>query len=76
MKAVSEPPAAAIAETGQGLPGRYLRDMLGRRWRAWAQWREQRLAIRLLTALDDRQLKDIGISRSQIEPAVEGLRGR
>ena len=77
MKMASDlPAAAAIAEAVPCAPGRRLRAMLERSWRAWAQWRERRRAIRYLSALGDRQLKDIGISRSQIEPAVMGVRDR
>ena len=38
--------------------------------RAYARWRERREAVRELHALDDRPLRDIGVSRSEIEWVV------
>ena len=40
--------------------------------RAFATWLERRRAIRELSALDDRTLRDIGLNRAEIEAAVEG----
>ncbi len=37
---------------------------------AFRQWRSRRAAIAQLQALEDRDLKDIGISRSEIESVV------
>ena len=48
----------------------------GGRWRPLAKldaWQKRRRAIRDLEALDDRQLADIGLSRAQIRPLVDGL---
>src|SRR5215813_11833613 len=43
------------------------------RWASgYAAWRERRRALRELAALDDRMLKDIGVSRWEIESAVCG----
>ena len=39
-------------------------------WRAYARWRERRVAVRELHSLDDRSLRDIGVSRSEIEWVV------
>lgn len=41
-------------------------------WRAGAQWRKRRRAIRELSAFDDRMLHDIGLDRSGIEAAIRG----
>jgi uncharacterized protein YjiS (DUF1127 family) len=42
-------------------------------WDAVAGYLVRRAAITTLGELDDRALRDIGISRSQIEGAVQGL---
>lgn len=36
-------------------------------WRAYVKWYERRAAMRHLGSLDDRMLKDIGISRGEIQ---------
>jgi uncharacterized protein YjiS (DUF1127 family) len=45
---------------------------VGKWWRAYALWRERKAAARELHALDDRTLKDLGVSRSEIEWVVRG----
>jgi len=39
-------------------------------WSAYADWRERRAAVKELAALDDRTLKDLGLTRSEIEYVV------
>lgn len=43
-------------------------------WVAYMTWRVERAAIAHLAAMTDRQLKDIGVSRSDIVVAVRGAR--
>jgi uncharacterized protein YjiS (DUF1127 family) len=44
--------------------------LLGNCWHAYATWHERQVAVRELHSLDDRSLRDIGISRSEIESVV------
>ena len=64
--------ATIIRPAGTKQPGAYLR--------IFAAWRERiarylvhRSAIASLRELDDRALRDIGLTRSQIEAAARGL---
>lgn len=43
-------------------------------WSAYRSWSEARRATRHLTGLDDRLLRDIGVSRSEINRMVYGPR--
>lgn len=46
---------------------------LWKRWRsAYKSWLVERAAITQLSSLSDRQLKDIGLNRSEIIDAVRG----
>jgi uncharacterized protein YjiS (DUF1127 family) len=49
---------------------------LKRWWVAYIAWRIQQGAIAQLKSMNDRELKDIGLSRSQIECAVMSERAR
>jgi uncharacterized protein YjiS (DUF1127 family) len=70
----------ARARALRGLVGGVLRGLrtaasavaatAGKWWRAYALRRERNAAVRELRALDDRELKDIGISRGEIEWVV------
>jgi uncharacterized protein YjiS (DUF1127 family) len=39
-------------------------------WSAYTAWRERRAAVKELAALDDRTLRDLGLTRSEIEYVV------
>jgi uncharacterized protein YjiS (DUF1127 family) len=45
-------------------------------WLAYIDWRLRRMAIRLLRRMSDRQLEDLGLSRSQIVLATRGGAGQ
>ena len=72
---------AARAQALRDLAGAVLRPLriaawavaatAGKWWRAYALRRERNAAVRELRALDDRELKDIGIHRCQIEWVVD-----
>lgn len=70
LHGLSRPAASAggIVRAAAGAVGRY--------WAAYTAWRIERLAIARLKAMNDRDLKDIGLVRSQIEIAVRGSSGR
>ena len=50
---------------------------IGATFRRWREWRRRRAAIRELRTLDDRALKDMGLTRGEIVAAVDGqIHGR
>ena len=48
-----------------------LADAIGRRWRALQRWRDRLATIRQLARLDERMLKDVGLSRHELGPLDE-----
>mgnify|MGYP001348954685 CR=1 FL=1 len=46
--------------------------LMRRALRAYVEWRTLRSAVRVLQAMDDRILADIGMSRSEIQSVVYG----
>lgn len=52
-----------------------LRDLVRLRWRQAAHRRRVAATRAVLASLDDRTLKDIGLSRSEIEAAAAGTLG-
>jgi uncharacterized protein YjiS (DUF1127 family) len=66
---------AAIAQGGAQLGrGNALLGAAKRAWVAYMTWRIERVAIEQLSALSERQLKDIGLTRSEIAAAARGTR--
>ena len=57
---------AAAATTGRIITGY---------WLAFWGWRARRATVQLLDGLDDRTLRDIGLSRGEISSAVYGRPG-
>jgi uncharacterized protein YjiS (DUF1127 family) len=53
-------------------PDMYIASLI----RSYAAWRKYRTAVHQLAELDDRTLRDIGISRSQIKGAAWSGLGR
>ena len=75
MSTISSAPAAA-PDMATGSAARRLGPALKRWWMAYMTWRAEQAAVATLSALSDRQLKDIGLTRSGIVGAVrEATRG-
>lgn len=55
------------------LPRFPLARLMGRAFERWRERRQRRAAIAELQALDDRALRDIGLTRGEIIAAVDGL---
>lgn len=75
MNTISSAPATAQGTTGHPWIGR-LATALERWWVAYITWRLEQAAINQLWSMSDRQLKDIGLARSEITGAVKGEAGR
>ena len=61
-------PRSLASETASRRLGRALR----RCWLSYMDWRLQRLTIDLMSRMSDRQLEDMGLTRSHIELAARG----
>lgn len=59
-------------DTAAERPFQGLGEALARWWAAYIDWRLNRMALAQLGTMSDRELKDIGLSRTQIEAAVRG----
>jgi uncharacterized protein YjiS (DUF1127 family) len=75
MSTMTRAPAAMPRVSGSSA-SRWLGAVLKRWWVIRMQRRLDRLAIRQLGAMSDRELKDIGVVRPQIEFAVRAERNR
>jgi uncharacterized protein YjiS (DUF1127 family) len=71
MSAIFSATAAARGITGRSCVNG-MAATLNRWWAAYVTWRLERAAIRQLGSLSDRQLKDIGLDRSEIMRAAKG----
>jgi uncharacterized protein YjiS (DUF1127 family) len=68
--------ATALQNTGAGSILGRLAAAPKRLCIAFITWRVQRMAVNHLRSMGDRELQDIGLSRSQIEGAVTGESAR
>ena len=49
--------------------------IVSRAWNAYWDWRARQATVQILLALDSRTLRDIGLSRGEIESVVYGRHG-
>jgi uncharacterized protein YjiS (DUF1127 family) len=70
---------SATSATAQGAAGQFafgsLLGALKRWWTAYMTWRIEQAAIVALNAMSERELKDIGLTRSEIARAVRDETG-
>jgi uncharacterized protein YjiS (DUF1127 family) len=50
----------------------WIGHVVGRCWQAFLKWRREQAAIAVLATMSDRDLRDIGLNRSEIAFAVKG----
>jgi uncharacterized protein YjiS (DUF1127 family) len=67
---------AARRETAAGGIIQAVWSAVTRWWVAYTAWRIEQAAVARLGSMNDRELRDIGLSRSEIERAVRGDRER
>jgi uncharacterized protein YjiS (DUF1127 family) len=73
----TNPSVLAAAQRTTGHPwASGLAAILKRWWLAYATWRVERAAIAQLQSMSDMELKDIGLTRSDITGAVRGEAAR
>jgi uncharacterized protein YjiS (DUF1127 family) len=79
MSTISSAPAAAQGAAGHSAAQSWtsgLAATLKRWWVAYATRRTEQAAMTLLWSMSDRELKDMGLTRSSIPGAVTGDLGR
>jgi uncharacterized protein YjiS (DUF1127 family) len=74
METIMRPHAISPRSSAGGALPRRIGRVLQRWWLAYMEWRLMRLTIDLMSRMSDRQLKDLGITRSQIESVARGQR--
>ena len=52
----------------------WIGDLVRRCWREFLRWQDEQAAIAQLSAMSDRELRDIGLNRSEIGFVVQGER--
>lgn len=72
MSATSMTSTTTVRPATSGVFGRFVRQIMIWMRAVAADW-NRRAAMKALHQLDDRALRDIGLSRCQIERAVHGL---
>ena len=50
-----------------------MKDFLARTWAAYERYAERRATYMILNELSDRQLNDLGVSRSQLRDRIRSL---
>jgi uncharacterized protein YjiS (DUF1127 family) len=75
MSTISSAPAAPQGITGQSR-ARELLAIFKHWWVAYMTWRIQQVAIAELWSMSERELKDIGLTRSEIMGSVRGEAAR
>jgi len=74
MSTMSNAPALAQSGTGESRR-RGAAATLARWWAAYTTWRTEQAAMTLLRSMSERELKDMGQTRSSISGAVKGELG-
>ena len=68
-------PGAILPRSVGGASPEGLSRALRRWWLAYMEWRLQRLAARLLHRMSDRELEDLGLTRSEAALAARTVAG-
>jgi uncharacterized protein YjiS (DUF1127 family) len=75
MSTISSAPSAERGITGRSWAGGFAATMK-RWWADYMTWRIEQAALAHLWMMSDRELKDIGLTRSQVTNAMRGEAAR